>query len=177
MARDYSRFINEVEPLLFHFADDGDIPNNPRLPLVYYPGVIVEEDRDHARIYQEIFAVNDWPDNWRDGVYPFPHYHSDAHEVLGCYGGSAKIRLGGAGGIIRLVSAGDVVVVPAGVGHENMGASAGFKVVGSYPNGQSPDLCRGGQRPAGVAATIGQVPLPKLDPIYGGGSGLTTIWA
>lgn len=176
MARDLSRFINDVEPQLFHFADDEDIPNNPQLALIYYSGVIIEGDRNSAGILEEIFAANGWADSWRNGVCPYPHYHSEAHEVLGCYGGSAKIRLGGSNGLVQLVRAGDVIVIPAGVGHENLGASAGFAVVGAYPNGQSPDMCRGGQRPTDVLAAIAQVDLPKMDPVFGNDSGLLKVW-
>lgn len=176
MARDFSRFLNAVEPQIHHFEDDGDIPNNPRLPLICYPQVIVEEDRFSAPVLEEMFAANGWPDSWRNGVYPFPHYHAQAHEVLGCYGGRAKVRLGGMNGIVQEIRAGDVVILPAGVGHENLGASADFAVVGSYPEGQSPDMCRGGGRPEGVLEAIHRVPLPAADPVLGGGGGTTNLW-
>ncbi|CAN5183047.1 hypothetical protein BH23VER1_BH23VER1_11580 [soil metagenome] len=43
--------------------------------------------------------------------------------MLGCYAGSATIRLGGARGIDATLAPGDVAVLPAGTGHENLGAS------------------------------------------------------
>ena len=87
-----------------------------------------------------MFALNGWGGSWRDGIYPFPHYHSTAHEVLGICRGEAKVRFGGDTGIVLAVRAGDVVVIPAGVGHQNLGASADLLVVGAYPRGQSWDL-------------------------------------
>ena len=30
--------VTPVEPLAFMFKDDGAVPNNPRLPLLYYRG-------------------------------------------------------------------------------------------------------------------------------------------
>lgn len=176
MSRDLSRFLNDVEPEQFRFEDDGDIPNHPRFPVIYYSDVVVEEDRNSALILEAIFESNGWPETWRNGVYPYPHYHSNAHEVLGCYSGTAKLRLGGANGVVQVISAGDVVVLPAGVGHENLGSSADFKVVGSYPAGQSPDMCRGGGRAAGVTESISAVPCPSADPVYGS-AGLVRIWA
>lgn len=176
MARDYSRYLNAIEPQVFHFQDDGDIPNHPTLPLLYYPAVIIEEDKHSAPVLERLFEANDWPDYWRNGVYPYPHYHCEAHEVLGCYSGYAKIRLGGAAGMVQEVKAGDVVILPAGIGHENLGASADFAVVGSYPGGQSPDMCRGGGRRADVLERIGRVPLPATDPVFGGKGGLIDLW-
>ena len=65
------------------------------------------------------------------------------------YGGSATARFGGESGVEVTVSAGDVVVIPAGVGHKAVEASADLGIVGAYPAGTSPDLCRGarGERP------------------------------
>ncbi|MGB0583015.1 MAG: cupin domain-containing protein [Limisphaerales bacterium] len=163
-----------MEPIARHFRDDGDIPNN-RLPLLYYPGAIDPNHVDAALI-ESLFAQNDWPDSWRNGVFSYPHYHSDAHEVLGCYSGHADVRLGGVNGTLQRVEAGDVVVLPAGVGHQKLGGSADFAVVGSYPRGQTPDTQRGGSRPAGVSTAIAAVPLPSADPVFGNDGPLTSHW-
>ena len=60
--------------------------------------------------------------------------------MLGVYSGTGQIRLDGSNGIITEVQSGDVIVIPAGVGHENLRASANFGVVGAYPSGQTPDV-------------------------------------
>ena len=51
--------------------------------------------------------------------------------MLGVYSGTGQIRLGGSNGIITEVQSSDVIVIPAGVGHENLRASANFGVVGA----------------------------------------------
>lgn len=165
------------EPEEHLFADGGDIPNNPRLPLLIYKNVISPRGEQSAEEFEDLYAKNDWKAAWRYGVYPFPHYHSTAHEVLGVYRGHALIRLGHTVGISAHVEAGDVIIIPAGVGHQNLGSSPDFHVVGGYPLGQEPDLLRGnpGERPA-ADDRIAAVPLPKADPVYGTDGPLVNLW-
>ena len=35
---------------------------------------------------------------WRNGIYPYVHYHSMIHEALGVARGRAKVRFGGDNG-------------------------------------------------------------------------------
>jgi uncharacterized protein YjlB len=166
----------EVEPQQLVFKDDGSIPNNT-LPLLLYREAFAEDTKDLASVMEQRFAENDWTGSWRAGVYPFPHYHSTSHEVLGVFSGSATLRLGGAQGTTVEVRLGDVIVVPAGVGHQNLGSSADFSVVGAYPGGRQWDLLRGlpGERPQ-ADRNIAAVPLPDNDPVYGSNGPLKRIW-
>ena len=127
----------EVESQQLVFKDDGAIPNNT-LPLLLYREAFAANTKDLASVIEQRFAENDWTGSWRAGVYPFPHYHSTTHEVLGVFAGSATLRLGGAQGTTVKVGPGDVIVIPAGVGHQNFGSSADFSVVGAYPGGRCP---------------------------------------
>jgi len=97
--------------------------------------------------------------------------------VLGVYDGTAKIRLGGKHGQTVEVRAGDVILIPAGVAHHNIGTSPDFGVVGAYPDGRSWDLLRGlpGERPKSDR-TIAALPIPDYDPIYGADGPLRQIW-
>ena len=158
------------------FEDDGAIPNN-RLPLLVYPGAVEVGGADPAAAFEARFAANGWRGSWRNGIYPFPHFHSIAHEVLGIARGEAKVRFGGAGGRVLTVRPGDVVVIPAGVGHQNLGSSADLLVVGAYPGGAEWDLCRGRpeERPR-VLENIAKVPLPAADPVYGAHGPLLEHW-
>lgn len=174
----WREYLNEVEPVAVPLGDAGAIPNNPELPLLFYPGVLKLEAADGAAVIECMFADNGWRDSWRNGVFDFPHFHSNAHEALGCYRGSATLRLGGSVGIVREMRRGDVVVLPAGVGHENLGDRDGFAVVGAYPDGQSPDLCREtiGRQAASIRSSIARVPLPVADPVHGRSGPLTRLW-
>lgn len=144
--RDVLRTPQVVAHLL---ADDGTFPNNDRLPLLAYRGALSLAGQEPAVLIEALIHANGWGDSWRNGVYGYHHYHSTAHEVLGVYGGTAEIQLGGEGGVVVSIAFGDVVIVPAGVAHKNLGASRDFRVVGAYPNGQRPDMNygRAGERP------------------------------
>jgi uncharacterized protein YjlB len=162
-----------TEPQTFTFADDGAIPNS-NLPLLVYRQAV---PADPAAI-ERIFTANRWPAAWRDQVHPFHHFHSDAHEVLGVASGEAQVRFGGPAGEVLTVRAGDVVVVPAGVGHCNEGKSADLLIVGAYPdNTERRDLRRG--KPAEhdeVVRNIAAVKPPPADPVSGSAGPLMRIW-
>jgi uncharacterized protein YjlB len=172
--------VRAVEPEVHRFADDGAIPNNPALPFLAYAGVVdLAGVRDPAAVFEALFAANGWGGSWRNGIFSFPHYHSNAHEVLGIARGRASVRFGGGSGMVLEVRPGDVVVIPAGVGHQNLSASADLLVVGAYPRGQEDyDLCRGepGERPR-VLANIARVPLPEADPVHGRDGPLMRHWS
>jgi len=132
----------EVGPQQLVFKDDGAIPNNT-LPLLFYREAFAPDTTNLASVIEQRFAENDWTGSWRAGVYPFAHYHSTTHEVLGVFSGSVTLRLGGAQGTTLEVHPGDVIVIPAGVGHQNLRSSADFSVVGAYPGGRQWDLFAG----------------------------------
>lgn len=158
-------------------ADDGIFPNNPILPLLLYQNVIPPARGKTAAIIEELFESNFWGGTWRNGVYSFHHYHSTAHEALGVYGGSAEVQLGGERGITVTVQQGDVIIIPAGVAHKNLGSTADFRVVGAYPRGQRPDMCygNGAERPR-TDDRIKAVALPRGDPVYGPAGPLAVHW-
>ncbi|WP_207957027.1 cupin domain-containing protein [Rubrobacter tropicus] len=159
------------------FEDDGLIPNNPTLPLLFYPQALPEDEQNPSRC-KGLLAENGWGGAWVNGVFPYHHYHSTSHEVLCVVGGEARITFGGPEGETVEVRAGDVVVIPAGVGHCRESSGGGFTVVGAYPRGQENyDLRTGeeGERP-GVLENIRDVPMPETDPLFGGEGPLLRRW-
>ena len=157
--------------------DDGIYPNNQLLPLLAYKGAVPLDGSDPASIFEELFEAHHWGSSWRNGVFSYHHYHSSAHEVLGVYGGTAHVQLGGEQGPVFSIEAGDVLIIPAGVAHKNLGDSHGFRVVGAYPQGQRPDICYGrdGERPR-ADRTISGLALPQADPVYGADGPLIELW-
>ncbi len=125
-----------------HLPDDGSIPNNPELPLLIYSDAfdLSGDSRRDASLILEVFHRNNWGNSWVNGVFGYHHYHAEAHEVLGCFSGSATVLFGGEQGVEVEVKAGAVVVIPSGVGHKKLRGSSDFGVVGAYPPGPSPDM-------------------------------------
>jgi len=167
---------NQVSIDTLALSDDGTFPNN-RLPVVLYRQAILLEERDPAAAVEARFRAHGWGGLWRDGIFDYHHYHSTAHEVLGVARGSVRVQLGGPNGEEVELHAGDVVVLPAGTAHKNLGHSANYLIVGGYPPGQSPDMRYGepGERPDADQA-IAVVPLPETDPVRGDGGWLLKLW-
>jgi uncharacterized protein YjlB len=159
-----------------HFADDGDIPNS-RLPLIVYGRAIDPATADPASAFEALFGRHGWGGLWRNGIFPFHHYHSTAHEVLGIARGAASVRFGGEHGETLSVTAGDAVLIPAGVGHKRLSSSHDLLVVGAYPAGQWADLMReGAEDKAGIRARIAAVALPTTDPVEGARGPMSRAW-
>ncbi len=154
-------------------AADGHVPP----PLVVYRQVLDPKEGDLPSRFEALFQSHGWTGCWRNGVFPFDHFHSTAHEVLGIYEGTARLIFGGPGGLEIEALPGDALVIPAGVLHRRMGGRGQFGVVGAYPSGQQPDTCeagRGDQR--WRAARMAEVSLPTTCPIAGADGPLIRSW-
>jgi len=143
----------------------ADAPNNPRLPVRIYRAVVPVGQPEAA---EALFARHGWPPAWRDGIFPYVHFHTTAHEALAIVTGRTKVRLGGAEGQDFVLSGGDVVVLPAGTGHQCLEATDDLLVVGAYPAGQQPDQQRGADgHAAELRARIARLPDPPGCPVTG----------
>ena len=175
---DLHELVQVRTPTALSFEDDGKTPNNPRCPLLLYrDAVTLAKPYDPAAIFEELFAAHGWGRSWRDGIYKFLHFHTRSHEVLGIARGTARVQFGGAKGKTLTVEAGDVIVLPAGTGHQRISASEDLLVVGAYPaEGEYDEL-----RPREIDHTearerIAEVPVPEADPVYGAGGPLHEHW-
>ncbi len=153
------------QTLSISLTDDGIFPNNSRVPLTVYPGVF-----GNAPVPEKIevlLQAKGWPPAWRYGVFAYHHYHSTAHEFLGCFKGKATILFGGDRGQSLEIRPGDGVMIPAGVAHKCL-TSNGFTVVGAYPAGQSPDMNTGQpEERTDADRHIRVLGLPPTDPVTG----------
>ncbi|NII09352.1 cupin domain-containing protein [Oleiagrimonas sp. C23AA] len=168
--------MNDVLPHALQLAPGRDVPNHPRYPLLLYRQVLPVSTADLAAAFEARFRAHDWPAQWRAGIYPYHHYHASAHEAFGIAAGSARVRLGGEDGIDVELTAGDVLVLPAGTAHRGLEASADFVAVGAYPRGAGVDMHRAGGGMARQRAQIANVPHPGADPAYGAAGALMRLW-
>lgn len=155
-------------------APAGDIPNHPRWPLLVYPGAVTIEGDDPAAAFEALFTKNRWPAAWRNGVFPFHHFHSNAHEVLGVYEGEVTVQFGGEPGVVLTARPGDVIVLPAGTGHKRLASRGRLGIVGAYPQGARPDTVT--DLHLSRQAQIAAVPLPVADPVFGAAGPLFAHW-
>ncbi|KAL2865333.1 cupin domain-containing protein [Aspergillus lucknowensis] len=112
--------------------------------------------------------------SWIYTMYSQTHFHSTSHEILGVVSGSARLCFGGEGNPHRFeptVSKGDLIIVPAGVGHQLLSepdtTEGPFRMVGAYPRGKSWDMCYGQPGEESKWQAIGRLGWFGRDPLYG----------
>jgi uncharacterized protein YjlB len=138
-------------------------------PLLIYHGAF---DATPAELESRLAAVGEVVPQWLYTMYSTTHYHSTTHEVLGVVAGQARLCFGGEGNPGRFeptVHRGDLLIVPAGVGHrllEDQGDTP-FKMVGSYPPGKQWDMCYGEAGEEKKAREIQNLAWFHHDPLYG----------
>jgi uncharacterized protein YjlB len=170
----------ETNPHILHFVLKRNryFPNS-RLPVLIYKNVfqLPSFKNKSAIIIQKIFARNGWSNSWKNGIYDFHHYHSITHECMGISMGSATVILGGPRGKKVELEQGDLIIIPAGVGHKCIKQSGDFQCVGAYPQGKDYDTNIGRSKELKNAlANIKKVPAPAKDPVLGKEGFLKTYW-
>lgn len=153
------------------------IPNNPRFATLVYRQISADPEPASPELIENRLTQRGWKPAWRYGIYDFPHFHSTTHEVVAIYRGRATVRLGHTAGGDFEVAAGDVILIPAGVGHECLKASADFHAVGAYPFGFSPDMITEAPAdPGTVNRRIARIARPDCDPIGGRNAPMLERW-
>jgi uncharacterized protein YjlB len=154
---------------------NGWTPNNTRLPVLVYRDAIDIGAGDPIARCEALFADNGWRALLRNEIHLFHHYHSTTHEVLGIVEGWARLVLGGPNGPRITVRAGDALMLPIGTGRCQLNASADFRLIGAYPHGQRPDVCRSAPTPE-MEARMARLPVPACDPVFGKDGPMTDFW-
>jgi uncharacterized protein YjlB len=169
-----------TNPHILHFIlkRNKNFPNS-RLPVLIYQEALIlsSQMNESCIITQKIFSRNGWSNSWRNGIYDFHHYHSITHECMGICSGSAIVILGGPKGKRVEVSKGDVIILPAGVGHKCLKHSEDFQCVGAYPQGKDYDTNLGKNKELEKAlVNIKNLAKPSKDPVLGKEGFLKIYW-
>ena len=177
-AREASALVKPRKAWASRFKDDGSIPNNPTLPFIRYRSAVdLSGAAEPAAVFEVLFETNGWGGSWRNGIYKFVHYHPRTHEVLGIARGKARVRFGGAKGKLIELKAGDIVILPAGTGHQAIKASKDLLVVGAYPPlGKYEEYKGSAEEHAKAVRMVSKVRLPARDPAYGKKGPLKHLW-
>jgi uncharacterized protein YjlB len=149
----------------FHNFPNTSIQGKPL--LIYHSAF---QTPTASQIEAHLDSVGVVAPSWRYTMYSTSHFHSNTHEVLGISDGSAKLCFGGEENPDRVepvVQKGDLIVVPAGVAHRLLEDRGEFCMVGSYPGGQSWDMCYGEEDEANEVEKIKHLGWFAKDPIYG----------
>jgi uncharacterized protein YjlB len=153
-------------------------PNSELPVLIYHKALKLPSQKNKSSvIIRKIFARNGWSNAWRNGIYEFHHYHSNTHECMGIAMGNATVILGGPKGRkIKLVK-GDVIILPAGVGHKCLNHSDDFQCVGAYPQGKDYDIHFGTLKELKkTLPNIKKLNKPAKDPVFGKEGFLKSFW-
>jgi uncharacterized protein YjlB len=177
-TRDLRKRIQKRKPRTTVFKDNNHIPNNPTLPFIHYSNVLsLTGALDPAAVFERVFKANNWVGAWRNGIYDYVHYHPRTHEVLGIARGRARVRFGGKQGKLFHLKAGDVVILPAGTGHEAIRATKDLLVVGAYPaSGKYDEYTGRRDEHTKAVRMIPKVRLPSKDPVFGKKGPLEQLW-
>lgn len=162
----------------FVLKRNKNFPNSKLPVLIYKKAIELPKQKNKAvNVAQKLFIHNGWSNSWRNGIYDFHHYHSNTHECMAICMGSANVILGGPNGKrIKLVQ-GDLIILPAGIGHKCTAQSSDFLCVGAYPEGRDYDTNRGTVEEYKKAVTqIKTIPIPKHDPLFGDQGFLNSYW-
>lgn len=165
-----------MKVLQYYLKDDGVFPNN-KLPVILYKRALKLPLFFTGMQVRKLFQKHHWTNNWRNGIYTYHHYHSNTHEVMAVIKGQTTLLLGGDKGRKVKIEKGDVILIPAGVAHKNLGKEKDVICIGGYPQGKDFDMNYGreGERPQ-TDKRIAKVKIPRYDPVSGEQGPLHKVW-
>jgi uncharacterized protein YjlB len=154
---------------------NGRIPNS-HLPLLIYRSAFETGPME----MEAMFRNNEWPPDWHSsfGMYPRHHFHSDTHELIAVTRGTLVGRFGGPEGISATLTKGDLVVIPAGVGHFGEAITEDLRLTGAFPIGFAIHDFRLGyvDEYSRMVERVRNVPVPAFDPVHGPSGPLADLW-
>ena len=170
--------IEVVQPKALYFNEGPITPNNPDLPVLIYKEVIRSTQTHKSQIFQHHFEKHDWHGTWKGVIFDYNHFHTTSHEALAIARGHISLHLGGENGQEIKLESGDLLILPAGTGHQMISQSESLVVIGSYPKGQEKyDICRSLTENPSAKERISSLSLPDTDPFYGRSGPLMALWS
>lgn len=165
-----------VQPEQLIINGTSRFPGNT-LPVLHYRHAIELPALFRSHRVKKIFSRHDWGNIWRSGIHTYNHYHSNTHEAIAVIKGHTVLLLGGEYGTQIVLQKGDLIVIPAGVAHKNLGKMRDVICIGGYPGGHGFDMNIGdlGERPK-ADTNISTLELPMQGPLYGKEDPLILIW-
>ncbi|KAE8147836.1 RmlC-like cupin domain-containing protein [Aspergillus avenaceus] len=138
-------------------------------PLMIYHQAF---DASTNQLQDHLLEIGEVIPQWVYSMYKQTHFHSTTHEVLAVVSGQARLCFGGEGNPGRfepIVRRGDLIIVPAGVGHRLLDdvGSESFQMVGAYPRNKDWDMCYGAPDEEEKVNSIERLGWFQKDPLYG----------
>lgn len=138
-------------------------------PVIIYHEVFSRTNTDEiAKYLEKVGVVNV---EWIATLWPMSHFHTTCHEFIVVIRGKAKICFGHIQNPSRyepVLSAGDAVIVPAGVSHRKLDQyTRDLEMIGAAPHNTSVDWCYGRKDEEPRWNAISQLKWYEKDPIYG----------
>ncbi|KAL1964456.1 hypothetical protein VTN77DRAFT_6882 [Rasamsonia byssochlamydoides] len=166
-----------------HFIPPNKHALNSPLPVLIYRDVLplpLSEEKTTS-----FLEANEWVKKGVWGHIPVRHFHPNTHECYGIFQGESTLLLGcgqndTTGGLELDVSAGDVIVLPAGTAHCCLQSSQDYRYIGVYPKGAPHWRNELGKDPidpdSSLAKEIQSVEMPSQDPANGENGPLIQLW-
>jgi uncharacterized protein YjlB len=124
------------KPRVVFFENPADVPNSRLTVLIFrsvlVPGIPAKPDLFRKRFRKAGGAVCGQTRSSITRI--FIRTRMKFWEFIE---GKVTVRLGGEQGRLFRLKAGDMLLLPPGVGHRRVGDDKGLKLIGAYPRGQS----------------------------------------
>ncbi|CZR67983.1 uncharacterized protein PAC_17882 [Phialocephala subalpina] len=163
-----------ISPETYYLKPTPYVPNSD-FPVLVYRNVL---PKPHEEDSTADFLEGTW------GTIKIRHFHPNSHECYGIFRGESLLLIGEGqsdifGGEKISVSAGDVIVLPAGTAHSLISSSDDYCYVGVYPKGCPRWWNELGKKPMEGKAIRGEVEavgIPDFDPVMGIAGPLPRLW-
>ncbi|EKG21663.1 hypothetical protein MPH_00973 [Macrophomina phaseolina MS6] len=170
-----------LEPEIYRFERTPDTPNNVLPVLVYRSAFSTATAIGEVR---NVISTNKWHADGHVEANSTPIFHTKTHVLHAIIRGKCQLLVGGTQygpppGQMIYLSAGDIIVYPAGVSH-CLVESQDYEFIAFYPEKSAKrDDCECRASASAMKTylkNIDRVAVPKHDPVHGKEGPLVEIW-